>query len=287
MTIGAAVILVIVVIAVLAMAGQVLGPKNPAVPETPSATPVPSAIPVTTMPVLAETTAAPVMVTETAEPVAVPTPAAIPESGIWLYIDSPSWYVGDIKAQGWTNAINTTGTYLIQIAAQNTLIEGMVEKTDGSGNPMEVKIYNGGQPIFSASTTKPFGMIEIRQDVGAPIIQNPVVSTPPTPVPQVVPTPDTALALKPVPASGTFVRVSYNGAFSGTITANGLQRRVSSSGDQFFQVSAVSGEQVNGVIEKPDGSDRILVVQVYRDGMLIDTLSSAKPYGEVEFHTVV
>jgi len=293
MTIGAAVLAVIVVIAVLAMAGQVLGPKTVDVgPPQPEMPPPVGTTPIVITPIPPVTAAAPepvvttLPVPQSTEP-AIPQVITIPENGVWLHITSPSAYIGDIKAGGWTSTINTTGTYLIQIAAENTLIEGSVEKTDGGGNPMEVKIYNGGEPVFTASTTKPFGTIEIRQEIGTAIMKNPVATPAPAQVVAAAPTPDPSVALKPVPANGTYVRVTYNGPFSGSITANGQSRLVSGSGDQFFQFSLGGGGQIDGFMEKPDGSDRPLVVQVYRDGSLVTSAGTTKPTGVVEFHTVV
>jgi hypothetical protein len=168
---------------------------------------------------------------------------------------------------------------------QNTLIEGSVEKMDGSGETMDIAIYNGGNRIWTSSTAKPYGMVDLHIEVGAAVISNPA----PTPVPTEIaaaPTPDTSLTLQPVPATGVWVRVAYPGNFTGTIRANGFEREVSGSGVQDYQVSLATGT-IEGFIAKEDGSVKDLVVQVYREKTLISVVNTSIPRGSVEFLTLV
>jgi hypothetical protein len=269
LVIGGLALAVIIMIVVLASMGGLPGSqKSP--PATPVVTPAMTVATTAPTPV-----ATPVITAEPGPQTPVtPAPPLIPENGIWLYVSSPSNYIGGIKAQGWRSEINATGTFLTQIASQNTLIEGSVEKTDGTGNPLAVKLYNGGEPVFEESLTKRYGMIQIRQEVGPAVLKNPSA----TPVPTII--------LKPVPSPGVFVRVSYDGEFSGTIYGNGLEQRVIGSGDQFYQISLLDG-QIDGFFEKQDGSGRNLVVQVYRDGNLLQAFNTSRPYGEVEFHVTI
>lgn len=276
-------IIVVAAILVVIFLGVSLAGQGPVeeMPVSATATPSPTATstPVITPPV---TTIIPVLPANTPS---VPW-TAVPTNGIWLYVSSPGNYIGWIKADGWTSEINATGTSLTQIATQNTLIEGSVEKTDGTGNPLEVKLYNGGEPVFEQSLTKPYGMIQVRQTVGPAIIKNPSPTPIPTPTIDTIPTPDPAIVLKLVPSQGVFVRASYPGEFTGTISGNGVEQRIIGSGDQFYQVSLLYG-QIDGFFEKQDGSGRSLVVQVYKDGSLITAYKTIKPYGTVEFHTTV
>ena len=284
--IGAAVVVVIAIIAALIFILPGAGSPSGTGSSGPSGT---APVVITPIPVTTATVAVPVTTGTPAMEETQPAPvtASIPENGVWLQVACKGPYEGAVKAGSWHLAINSSGSRLYQLPVQNTLLEGSIGKTEGFGDLMTVKIYNGGQPIFDKSTTKPFGTIEINQPVEAAIISKPAATPAPTASISSVPTQDTTLELKPVPANGTFVRVSYNGEFSGSITANGQSRLVSGSGDQFFQLPLRGGEQIDGFMEKPDGSGKVLVVQVYRDGVLTDTVSSAKPFGLVEFHTVV
>jgi hypothetical protein len=275
---------IVIVIAIIFM-GALIGGKPPA-----QGTPVPvqQVVPVQT-PMGGSQSPFPITTQYDVPPpvVTVISPPPIPTNGIWVRISYPGRYTGFVKAQGWNNEVNSTGVQFYQLPVHDTMVEGLIEKTDGSGGTMDVTVYNGGESIFSGSTSKPFGQIQIRQEVGPALVRNPSQTPAPTPAVTAIPTPDTSIVLKEVPATGTFVRISYPGEFTGSISANGQERVVEGSGDQFFQMPVNSGDYVDGTVEKPDGTDRSLVVQIYKDGGLISAMNTIKPHGTVVFHTLV
>ncbi len=150
---------------------------------------------------------------------------------------------------------------------------------------MDVEIYNGGALVSKMTTAKPFGTVDIHVVVGPAVINKPS-ETPAEAVIAAVPTPDTSLALKAVPATGVWVRVAYPGNFTGTITANGRGQNVDSSGDQFYQLTMASGI-IGGSVEKGDGSEKNMIVQVYKDGTLVTYGNTTLPLGIVEIHTTL
>jgi len=280
---------IVVILAVLIggafMAEQVLKAKNSPVPATAPkhtaastvmATPVPTTVlPPTTAPATTPS----------------PTPASsnglmsVPVQGIWVKVSYPGNYSGYVGAEGRWTGVNSSGTRIFQLPIQNTIIDGSVEKGDGSANKLEVEIYNGGALVSRSETTRPFGVIDLHVPVGPSLGSSPVPT--PTPgAPMVVPTPDPSLALRTVPPTGVWVRVSYPGSFSGSVGSNGDWRNVASSGDQFYQLAMKNG-LVEGVIEKGDGSGKNLVVGIYRDGTLVSFVNTTKPEGIVEIHTTV
>jgi hypothetical protein len=107
--------------------------------------------------------------------------SGLPVYGVWVRVSYPGNYTGYIKAEGQEVAINSSGTSFYQMPGYNTLIEGSVEKTDGSGERMEAEVYNSGKLIFNASTAKPYGMVDIH------VITGPVVPKSPTPTPSTKP----------------------------------------------------------------------------------------------------
>ena len=157
---------------------------------------------------------------------------------------------------------------------------------------MDVEIYNGGALVTKMTTAKPFGTVDINVKVGPAVINKPSETPVPAPaavVPAViasVPTPDTSIALKAVPATGIWVRVAYPGNFTGTITTNGLVRDVNSSGEQFYQFPMTSGI-IEGFIGKQDGSVKNLMIEVYKDGTLVAYNNTTLPLGTVEIHTTL
>jgi hypothetical protein len=223
--------------------------------------------------------------TATTVPAWVLLPGEIPPNGIWVRVTYPGNFTGSLRAQGWNYDVNSSGTYLYQLPVHDTLIEGSIEKMDGSAHTMDVEIYNGGVLVSKMTTAKPFGMVELHVDVGAAVISRSEVTAVPIVV-AATPTPDSSLVLKAVPSTGVWVRVAYLGNYTGQIAANGLVRDVNSSGDQFYQFPISSGI-IDGSIEKGDGSVRNLIIEVYKDGILLDQASTSAPLGTVEIHTRV
>jgi hypothetical protein len=273
LTIALVIIVIVIIIGGIVLAGPAMTVKKPPVPAT-------TAPPATT-PTLTPAVVTPVSTVTTDS--SVPSPV-VPPYGVWIRIAYPGNYTGHVKAEGTILPINSSGTWIRQLAVQNTLIEGMVEKTDGSGESMEVMIYNGGNLIFRATTSKPHGMVDVHVATG------PVAAQSPTPLPEqtidLVPTPDTSLVLQPVPASGVFVQVIYPGNFSGSISAEGYRRTVNSSGVQLYQIPLRSGI-VTGFFGKSDGSVKNLLVQVLRDGTMVSYANTSVPFGVAQIHAAV
>ncbi|MGB8309966.1 MAG: tetratricopeptide repeat protein [Methanoregula sp.] len=135
------------------------------------------------------------------------------------------------------------------------------------------------------------GIIAVRHMQGsggffAQVTPTPVLTPIPTPVATLTPVPTSA---KPaVPSSGVWVEIKYDRSYSGTVGIPGNVQMLSGStqmqpntGDQFYQI-----ERNNGIIyasvTKNDGSGDPLTVNIYKDGTLIKTDSTMKPYGGLD-----
>lgn len=280
-TIGVIIVIIAVLIGGAFIAEQVMKTKNSPV-QVP--TPAPAAVTTVMTPSVTTTTSPPT-------PAPTPTPSnttgemTIPTQGIWAKVSYPGNYSGYIGAEGWKTEVNSSGTRMFQLPFQDTIIDGYVEKSDGSAGRLEVEIYNGGALVTKRETTRPFGTIDLLVPVGPALGSSPI----PAPTPQaiaIVPTPDPSLALHTVPPTGIWVHVAYPGDFAGSIGSRGDWRNVASSGDQFYQLAMKSG-MVEAILEKGDGSGKNLVVGVYKDGTLVTYGNTTKPKGIVEIHTAV
>jgi hypothetical protein len=78
------------------------------------------------------------------------------------------------------------------------------------------------------------------------------------------------------------VKVSYPGGWKGSFGVPGSLQQVTSSGDQFYQIPAGDGI-VQVSIQKNDGSGNELVVDVYKNGVLVQRGNTTKPRGTVEY----
>ncbi|HSQ93277.1 MAG TPA: hypothetical protein VLL74_03180 [Methanoregula sp.] len=141
-------------------------------------------------------------------------------------------------------------------------------------------------------------LLGIRETPLPPV--TPVSTTAPTTTPTLVPTtvatpertPEvtvlatTAPAAAPellIPASGVWVRVTYEGSFSGTAGAPGRFREISDTGNHLYQLS-VRDEIVSAAIQKGDNTGRKLTVEIFDEGTLVRSGSVTAPKGSVNIN---
>jgi hypothetical protein len=110
----------------------------------------------------------------------------------------------------------------------------------------------------------------------------PTMPETPTPAPtaQVTVVPPTQVQ-NPIPQTGVWVRVIYDGNFAGSIGAPGRFREITGSKDQFFQIPA-RDEVVTASITKADNSGNPITVEIYNEGVLVKTATVTKPKGTLD-----
>lgn len=248
--------------------------------------------PQTTMKPTAVTTPVPTPVA-TPRPMATPTPeitltpSGVPANGFWVKISYPGNYAGFLAAGGLRVEVNSSGTQYYQLPVQDTVIDGFIEKADGSSNMLEMGVYNGGMLIASQNTTTPGGITEMHVAVGPAILSSAVPNPTTVPLTSVAaPAPEATPARFRIPATGVWVHVVYPGDFSGFLSFNGRLKEVNSSGEQFYQIPITSGF-IDGSIEKTDRSTNTLAVEIYKDGTVLDLVNTSTPKGIVNIHTTV
>jgi hypothetical protein len=97
-----------------------------------------------------------------------------------------------------------------------------------------------------------------------------VMATPPVPAaPKAV-----------VPETGVWVRVTYEGSYSGTGGAPTRIRDITGTGDHFYQLAA-KDELVIVTIQKQDNSGKKMTVEIYNEGKLLKSGSVSSPKGTV------
>ena len=86
-----------------------------------------------------------------------------------------------------------------------------------------------------------------------------------------------------IPSTGVWVRVSYPGTFTGLIGTTGNQREVTDTGDRLYPIPA-GARTVTVSLEKEDASGDQMLLEVYRDGVMLKRESSITPNGIVEMN---
>ncbi len=85
----------------------------------------------------------------------------IPQTGIWVQVESPVNYVGTVGTAGRMTQVNATGVMFYQIPAPPTAFMVIsVQKQSGYGEPLTIKVYNNGELIKIFTTSVPMGSIE-------------------------------------------------------------------------------------------------------------------------------
>jgi hypothetical protein len=81
-----------------------------------------------------------------------------------------------------------------------------------------------------------------------------------------------------IPSTGVWVRVSYPGTYSGWISTPGNQFEVTNTGDHFYQIPT-NERTVTASLEKKDGSGDQIILEVYKNGVMLKRESSITPNG--------
>ncbi|WAC05428.1 MAG: hypothetical protein OS112_02000 [Methanoregula sp.] len=130
-------------------------PVSPAVPQAGAVTSQAAPVP--------ETQPQPVF---TVTPAPTPPPAiAIPQSGIWVRVQSNATFVGAVGARGFLRQVNATGDQFYQIQARDGIVDISLEKQEASGDPLAVAIYKDGSLVRQTSTSVPKATIDIHISV--------------------------------------------------------------------------------------------------------------------------
>jgi hypothetical protein len=114
------------------------------------------------------------------------------------------------------------------------------------------------------------------------------VTTIPTPTPQLTRTPAATATTSAgpttqvmIPPNGVWVRASYPGTYIGLIGTPGNQIEVTGTGDKFYPISTSDGI-VAAALQKKDGSGDKIILEVYKNGVMLKRESSVTPKGIVE-----
>jgi hypothetical protein len=115
----------------------------------------------------------------------------------------------------------------------------------------------------------------------------PVVSTIHTQLPQTTITPGVTDIKVPgspqgmIPPTGVWVRVSYPGTYIGLIGTMGNQMEVTDTGDHLYEIPA-NERTVAAALQKKDSSGDQIILEVYKNGVMLKRETSISPKGIVE-----
>jgi hypothetical protein len=135
-------------------------PVAPAPGITPAATPSSGTLPVTTAPATATpaATPAPTPVATTVLPAPVVT---IPQTGVWVRVNSTGYYAGQIGNPELLRQVSGSGDTFYPIRRSDGLVQATVQRLENTGGLLTVGVYRNGTLIGSQSVTAPMGSVAI------------------------------------------------------------------------------------------------------------------------------
>jgi hypothetical protein len=133
--------------------------------------------------------------------------------------------------------------------------------------------FGGGGSLLQPATPAP-------TTIATPAPTTVPATATPAPVATVKPA-DTPGVLTP-PATGVFLRVTYDGKFNGSAGAPGRFRNIDDSGNHIYQL-AVKDMTVRATIQKQDAGGGKLTVELFSEGKLVRGGSTSAPRGVVDF----
>ena len=84
-----------------------------------------------------------------------------------------------------------------------------------------------------------------------------------------------------IPPTGIWVRVSYPGTYIGLVGTSGNQIEVTDTGDHLYQIPA-SERTVAATFQKKDSSGDQIILEVYKNGVMLKREASIAPKAIVE-----
>jgi hypothetical protein len=91
-------------------------------------------------------------------------PVLIPQSGLWVRVNSSGPYLGQAGNPNMLKPVSGTGNQLYKIQNSNGIVQVDIKKQDNSGSSLSVEIYKDGYLLASRTVTAPMGSIDLLID---------------------------------------------------------------------------------------------------------------------------
>jgi hypothetical protein len=133
---------------------------NPVTPVLVTTAP-PATVQPTTLPPAAT---APPATTRITTPVPSLPASAVPQTGVWVRVNSTSAYFGTLGNTGILRQVSGTGDNFYKVLRNDRPVQVSVQKKDNSGALLAVAIYRDGTLISTRSVTSPMGTVDMLID---------------------------------------------------------------------------------------------------------------------------
>ena len=100
----------------------------------------------------------------TVQPAPTPLPTLVPADGIWVRIDYPGTFIGEMGNPELMHPVSGSGVRIYKILWSDRIVQASAQKLENSGDTLLMEIYNNGTLIKRSSTRAPMGGVKILID---------------------------------------------------------------------------------------------------------------------------
>lgn len=111
-----------------------------------------------------ETTPPVVVPVITAGPTPTPVPTLVPAEGVWVRIEYPGIFIGEVGNPERMHPVYGSGVQLYKVVMNDPILKAAAQKQDNSGDTLIIEIYSKGSLIKRSSTRVPMGSVDILID---------------------------------------------------------------------------------------------------------------------------
>ncbi|MDP2796625.1 MAG: hypothetical protein Q8N94_03850 [Methanoregula sp.] len=111
-----------------------------------------------------ETPPSPVVSIVTIQPAPTPLPALVPADGVWVRIEYPGTFIGEVGNTELMHPVSGSGVQIYKMLWSNRVVQASAQKQENSGDTLLIEVYNNGTLIKRSSTRAPMGSVNILID---------------------------------------------------------------------------------------------------------------------------
>jgi hypothetical protein len=100
----------------------------------------------------------------TIQPTPTPIPTLVPSDGVWVRIDYPGNFIGEVGNHELMHPVSGSGVRIYKILWNDRIVKASAQKQENSGETLTVEVYKNGILIKRSSTRAPMGSVDILID---------------------------------------------------------------------------------------------------------------------------
>lgn len=181
------------------------------------------------------------------------------ESNYQVRISYEGEWSGTVGGEGSMRSVDGSGTKTFDVQGDPTIVSANAQKRDSGSGELTVEILQDGEVIARRSTTAEYGVAQVTSEDG-------------------IDGSDSSDGGDGESEASFSVRVQYSGEWQGSIAEDGSSRSVQGTGTKTIEIEG-SPDTISANAQKQDDSSDELVIQILKDGEVVEETSTTAEYG--------